>query len=85
MTFVGQRDAELVLGIEERVGRVMEEWREEVRGVGKTDEWVNLESRVVKGNLLKEVGEARMEALREVEEGRDVRARKRAGVKKEKK
>ena len=62
---MGQRDVDLVHAIEERVGREMEEWREE---------GVNVETRVVRdgGKTIKEVGEAWMGAWREVErdEGR---------------
>ncbi|KAK7422407.1 putative RNA helicase [Neonectria punicea] len=62
VTFVGQRDVELVLAIEERVGRQMEAWEEE---------GVNLETRVIR-DALKLVGEKKREALLEVEEGREV-------------
>ncbi|KAH8737875.1 P-loop containing nucleoside triphosphate hydrolase protein [Ilyonectria robusta] len=62
VTFVGQRDVELVLAIEERVGRQMEAWEEE---------GVNLETRVIR-DALKVVGEKKREALLEVEEGREV-------------
>lgn len=67
VTLVGQRDVELVLAIEERVGRKMEEWAQE---------GVNIESRVVRTNVLKEVGSAKREAAGEIEEGRDVLGRK---------
>lgn len=73
VTLVGQRDVQLVLAIEERVGRRMDEWREE---------GVNVESRVVKAGVLKEVGGAKREALGEMEEGRDVLGRKRNKLKK---
>lgn len=64
VTFVGQRDVDLVLAIEEYVGGGrMEEWSEE---------GVNVETRVVRGRTLKDVAEARMEALRDVEGGKDV-------------
>jgi len=63
VTFVGQRDVSLVLAVEEYVGRKMEEW---------TEEGVNVETRVVRGRTLKDVAEARMEALRDVEGGKDV-------------
>ncbi|OIW33304.1 DEAD/DEAH box helicase [Coniochaeta ligniaria NRRL 30616] len=62
VTFVGQRDVELVLAIEERVGRPLEKWEEE---------GVNLETRVVR-DALKLVGEKKREALLEVEEKREV-------------
>ncbi|KAK3984245.1 ATP-dependent RNA helicase DBP8 [Cladorrhinum sp. PSN332] len=56
VTFVGQRDVELVLAIEERVGRKMEAWEEE---------GVNLETRVLR-DALKVVSEKKREALLEV-------------------
>ena len=62
VTFVGQRDVDLVLAIEERVGRQMEAWREA---------GVNLETRVVR-DALKLVSEKKREALLEVEEDREV-------------
>ncbi|KAL2752876.1 hypothetical protein ACRALDRAFT_213212 [Sodiomyces alcalophilus JCM 7366] len=62
VTFVGQRDVELVLAIERRVGREMEAWAEE---------GVNLETRVVR-DLLKVVTEKKREAMLEVEEDREV-------------
>ena len=64
VTFVGQRDVSLVLAIEEYVGGgPMAEW---------TEDGVNVETRVVRGRTLKDVAEARMEALRDVEGGKDV-------------
>ena len=68
ITFVGQRDIELVLAIEKHVGSQMAEW---------TEEGVNVETRVTRGRLLKDVGEARMEALRDVEGNKDVLGRRR--------
>lgn len=73
VTLVGQRDVQLVLAIEERVGKQMAEWSEE---------GVNVESRVVRAGVLKEVGNAKREALGEMEEGRDVLGRKRNKLKK---
>jgi ATP-dependent RNA helicase DDX49/DBP8 len=49
------------------------------------EEGVNLETRVVRGRTLKDVGEARMEAYREVEQGRDVNGWRRGKFKKERK
>ncbi|EKV07293.1 ATP dependent RNA helicase (Dbp8), putative [Penicillium digitatum] len=72
-TLVGQRDVELVLAIEERVGRQMEEFEQE---------GVNIESRVVRTGLLKEVGSAKREAAGEIDEGRDILGRKRNKLKK---
>jgi len=72
VTFVGQRDVDLVLAIEERVGRKMEAWQEE---------GVNLETRVLR-DALKLVGEKKREALLEVEEQKEVGGkRKKAKVK----
>ncbi|KAI9372688.1 P-loop containing nucleoside triphosphate hydrolase protein [Aspergillus egyptiacus] len=73
VTLVGQRDVQLVLAIEERVGRKMVEYEEE---------GVNLETRVAKGSLLKEVGAAKREAMVQIDEGRDVLGRKRHKLKK---
>ncbi|PHH67540.1 hypothetical protein CDD82_1376 [Ophiocordyceps australis] len=61
-SFVGQRDVELVLAIEKRVGRQLEAWQE----LG-----VNLETRVIR-DALKLVSEKKREALLEVEEDRQV-------------
>ncbi|KAJ5211996.1 ATP-dependent RNA helicase dbp8 [Penicillium cinerascens] len=73
VTLVGQRDIELVLAIEQRVGRPMEEWAEE---------GVSIEGRVTRTGVLKEVGSAKREATGEIEEGRDVLGRKRNKLKK---
>ncbi|KAL4970086.1 ATP-dependent RNA helicase DBP8 [Aspergillus stella-maris] len=73
VTLVGQRDVQLVLAIEERVGRKMVEYEEE---------GVNVEARVAKGAILKEVGAAKREAMVEIDEGRDVLGRKRNKLKK---
>ncbi|KAK5940002.1 putative RNA helicase [Knufia obscura] len=67
VTFVSPRDIELVLAIEDYVGNKMAEWKSE------GDEEVNVETRVVRGRTLKDVGECRMEALREMEGGKDVK------------
>ncbi|KAI1611249.1 P-loop containing nucleoside triphosphate hydrolase protein [Exophiala viscosa] len=75
VTFVGQRDVSLILAIEEYVGSKMVEW---------TEEGVNVETRVVKGRTLKDVAEAKMEALRDLEGGKDVNGWRRK-IKKDKK
>ncbi|KAF2230970.1 ATP-dependent RNA helicase DBP8 [Viridothelium virens] len=76
VTFVGQRDVELVLAIEERVGRKMIEFEEE---------GVSVEGRVVR-EALKPVSEKKREAMLAIEEGRDVKGkRKKAPLKKAKK
>lgn len=62
VTFVGQRDVDLVLAIEKRVGRDLEAWAEE---------GVNLETRVIR-DALKVVSEKKREALLELEEGKEV-------------
>lgn len=62
VSFIGQRDVELALTIEKRVGREMDTWEEE---------GVNLETRVIR-DALKVVSEKKREALLEVEEGREV-------------
>lgn len=67
VTFVSPRDVELVLAIEEYVDGKMSQWEAE------GDEEVNVETRVVRGRTLKDVGECRMEAMREVESGKDVK------------
>ncbi|MCJ1475028.1 putative RNA helicase [Lambiella insularis] len=63
ITMVGQRDVELLLAIETRVGRKMVEFEEE---------GVNVETRVVR-DALKEVGEKKREVVIGIEEGRDVK------------
>ncbi|ROW12724.1 hypothetical protein VMCG_00293 [Cytospora schulzeri] len=69
VTFVGQRDVDLVLAIEERVGRQMVKWEEE---------GVNLETRVIR-DALKVVGEKKREALLDIEEDREVGSKKKRG------
>ena len=82
ITFVSPRDISLILEIEKYVGNGdaeagrMQEWREE---------GVNLETRVMRGRTLKDVAEARMEALREVEGGKEVGGWRRGRVKKDRK
>ncbi|KAI6380863.1 putative RNA helicase [Pyricularia grisea] len=66
VNFVGQRDVELVLAIEKRVGRPMEKWEEE---------GVNLETRVIRDSL-KLVSEKKREALLNIEENREVGGRR---------
>lgn len=73
VTLVGQRDVQLVLAIEQRVGRQMAEWAEE---------GVSIEGRVVRGGVLKEVGEAKREAAGDIDQGRDVLGRRRNKLKK---
>lgn len=70
VSFVGQRDVELVKAIEERVGREMIEYIEED---------VSIEGRVVREGL-RAVGPAKREALLRIEEGRDVKGNRKRGV-----
>ncbi|KAF2712881.1 ATP-dependent RNA helicase DBP8 [Pleomassaria siparia CBS 279.74] len=72
VTLVGQRDVDLVLAIEERVGKKMEEYEEE---------GVSIEGRVVR-EALKPVTEKKREALLNMEEGKDIHGKRRAGVQK---
>ncbi|RVX70519.1 hypothetical protein B0A52_05170 [Exophiala mesophila] len=84
ISFVGQRDVQLVLAIEEYLSRGGEDSTRHTEEGGqgqekenaRMEEWseegVNVETRVIRGRTLKDVAEARMEALREVEQGRDV-------------
>lgn len=67
VTFVGQRDVDLILAIEEHTASKMDEWKEE---------GVNVETRVLRGRLLKDVGEARLKAIREMGQNKDVTGRK---------
>ncbi|KAK6360669.1 putative RNA helicase [Orbilia blumenaviensis] len=70
LTFVDEKDVLLVKAIEERVGREMEEYKEE--------EGVSLEGRVVREEL-KKVSEAKRVAMLNIEEGRDEKGRKKGG------
>lgn len=72
VTFVGQRDVQLVQAIEARVGREMIKWEEE---------GVNLETRVLR-EALKLVGEKKREAMLEIEEGREVGGKRKRGMQK---
>ena len=63
VSLVGQRDVELVLAIESRVGQKMVEYEEE---------GVSLETRVVR-DALKLVGEKKREVIVGIDEGRDVK------------
>ena len=69
VTLVGQRDVELVLAIERRVGRQMVEWAEE---------GVNVETRVAR-DALKVVGQRKREVLMDIDEGRDVHGNRKRG------
>ncbi|RDI84656.1 Efflux pump [Venturia inaequalis] len=70
ITFIGQRDAQLIEAIEERTGSKMDEFEEE---------GVNLETRVVREGL-KIVSEAKREVLVQIEEGRDVVGKRKKGM-----
>ncbi|KAF2463294.1 ATP-dependent RNA helicase-like protein dbp8 [Lindgomyces ingoldianus] len=75
VTFIGQRDVELILAIEERVGKKMDQYAEE---------GVNLETRVAR-DALKPVGEKKREAQLQIEEGKDVYGKRKMGMEKLKK
>ncbi|KAI4715186.1 putative RNA helicase [Alternaria sp. Ai002NY15] len=70
ITLIGQRDVELILAIEARVGKKMEEFEEE---------GVSVEGRVVR-DALKPVTEKKREALLSIEEGRDVLGKRKVGM-----
>ncbi|TID24382.1 ATP-dependent RNA helicase-like protein dbp8 [Venturia nashicola] len=70
ITFIGQRDAQLIEAIEQRTGSKMDEFEEE---------GVNLETRVVREGL-KIVSEAKREVLVQIEEGRDVVGKRKKGM-----
>ncbi|KAH7555426.1 hypothetical protein BM1_07049 [Bipolaris maydis] len=72
ITLIGQRDVELVLAIEARVGKKMEEFEEE---------GVSVEGRVVR-DALKPVTEKKREAMLSIEEGRDVLGKRKVGMQK---
>ena len=69
ITMVGQRDVEVFLAIEARVGQKMEAFEEE---------GVNIETRVIRDGL-KEVGTRKREAMLAIEEGRDVKGNRTRG------
>ncbi|TKA30946.1 ATP-dependent RNA helicase DBP8 [Salinomyces thailandicus] len=71
ISLVGQRDVDLVHAIEARVGREMEAY---------VEEGVNVETRVVR-DALNVVGEKKREAVLAIEEGRDVKGKRRTGMK----
>ena len=70
VTFVGQRDVELFLAIENRVGQKMESYEEE---------GVDIEKKVISEGL-KPVSEKKREALMQIEDGRDVTGKRRKGM-----
>lgn len=72
VSFVGQRDVDLVHAIESRVGRDLVAWEEE---------GVNLETRVVR-EALKLVSEKKREALLEIEENKEVGGKRKRGMQK---
>ncbi|OAA66000.1 ATP dependent RNA helicase (Dbp8) [Niveomyces insectorum RCEF 264] len=72
VTLVGQRDVDLVLAIEARVGRKLAAWSEP---------GVNLETRVTK-EALALVGAKKREALLEIEENRTVGGKRQRGMQK---
>ncbi|KAK9799152.1 putative ATP-dependent RNA helicase DBP8 [Seiridium cardinale] len=72
VSFVGQRDVDLIQAIENRVGREMLAWEEE---------GVNLETRIIR-DALKPVSEKKREALLEIEENREVGGKRKRGMQK---
>ncbi|KAL1297107.1 hypothetical protein AAFC00_004689 [Neodothiora populina] len=72
ISLVGQRDVALVQAIEDRVGKKMDEYKEE---------GVSVETRVVR-DALNVVGDKKREALLSIEEGRDVKGKRRRGLEK---
>ncbi|KAF1996505.1 ATP-dependent RNA helicase-like protein dbp8 [Amniculicola lignicola CBS 123094] len=72
VTLMGQRDVDLILAIEERVGKPLEEYEEE---------GVSIEGRVVR-DALKPVTEKKREAMLQIEEGRDVLGKRKVGMQK---
>ncbi|KAF3923245.1 hypothetical protein ABW21_db0200753 [Orbilia brochopaga] len=70
VTFIDEHSIFLIQNIEERTGTKMVEYVEE--------EGVSLEGRVMRGDL-KKVGEAKVVALLNIEEGRDEKGRKKHG------
>ena len=93
VTLVGQRDVQLVLAIEARVGQKMTEYVEyeavaaaaaaAASNGGKRDteqKPINIEARVIR-DALKVVGEKKREAALELEEGREVGGKRKKGMK----
>ncbi|KAF1842903.1 ATP-dependent RNA helicase-like protein dbp8 [Cucurbitaria berberidis CBS 394.84] len=74
VTLIGQRDVELILAIETRVGKKMDEFEEE---------GVSIEGRVVR-DALKPVTEKKREAMLSIEEGRDVMGKRKTGMQRRK-
>ncbi|KAL6709306.1 putative RNA helicase [Coniothyrium glycines] len=70
VTLIGQRDVDLVLAIEQRVGSTMAAYEEQ---------GVSVEGRVVR-EALKPVTEKKREALLSIEEGRDVLGKRKTGM-----
>ena len=82
ITFVGQRDVQLVLAIEERVGQTMTEYVElDHSSNHQPGPTINLEARVIR-DALKIVGEKKREAALEIEEGREVGGKRQRRLKK---
>ncbi|KAF2267810.1 DEAD-domain-containing protein [Lojkania enalia] len=70
VSLIGQRDVDLVYAVEDRVGKKMEEYEEE---------GVSIEGRVVR-DALKPVSEKKREAMLQIEEGKDVYGKRKAGM-----
>ncbi|KAI9727657.1 MAG: putative RNA helicase [Chrysothrix sp. TS-e1954] len=69
LSLVGQRDVELLIAIEERVGSKMTEYQEAN---------VSIEGRVIREGL-KAVGEKKRQAMLQIEEGREVTGKRKRG------
>ena len=72
VSLIGQRDVDLIHAIEERVGSQMDEY---------VEEGVSIEGRVVR-DALKPVTEKKREALLQIDEGRDVKGKRKVGMQK---
>lgn len=70
ISLVGQRDVDLVKAIEARVGKAM---------VAYEETGVNVETRVIR-EALNVVGDKKREAMLNIEEGRDVKGKRRRGL-----
>lgn len=70
ISLVGQRDVSLVQAIETRVGKQMEEYKEDK---------VSVEGRVIR-EALNVVGDKKREAMLAIEEGRDVSGKRKKGM-----
>lgn len=86
ITMVGQRDVEVFRAIEARVFGVEEDEEIEESERPQINAWeldgVNIDSRILKDGVLRDVSKAQREARIETDEGRDWRGKRKAGVRK---